>query len=102
MCGLHLRAETEDEAALRVGLQIPADVGDGHRIAGERHRDAGPELDRRGVLGGQHQRQERIVVDLGCPAAVVAPSLQRGRRLGDVGELAGHGPVDLETAVGHP
>ena len=52
-----------------------------------------------GVLGRQHQRQERVVVDLGCPAAVVAPSLQRGRSLGDVGELAGNGPVDLEAAA---
>ena len=55
-----------------------------------------------GVFGGQHQRQERVVVDLGGPAAVVAASFQRGRRLGDVGELAGNAAVDLEAAAAHP
>ena len=99
MCGLYLRAEPEDESAVRVRLQIPPDVGHCHRIAGERHRDAGAQFDARGVLGGQHQRQEGIVVDLGGPAAVVASPLQLARRLRDVGELAGHGPVDLEAAV---
>ena len=39
------------------------------------------------------------MVDLGGPAAVVAPSLQPARRLGDVRKLAGHGPVYLETAA---
>ena len=48
---------------------------------------------------GEHERQERVVVDFGRPAAVVAPSLQRARRLCDVGESAGHSRVDLEAAV---
>src|SRR6478672_2396846 len=41
----------------------------------------------------------RIVVDLGSPAAVVASPFQLARGLRDVGELAGHGPVDLEADV---
>ena len=94
-----LRAETQDETAFGVRLHIPADVGDRHRIARERHRDAGAKFDGRGVFGGQHQRQEWVVVDLGGPAAVVAPVLQPISRVGDVRELAGDGPVDLETAV---
>jgi len=97
--GLYLRAEAEQEAALRIRLQVPADVRDGHRIPRERHRDAGAQFDSCGVLGGEYQWQEGVVVDFGGPAAVVASSLQRARRVGDVGEPAGNGPVDLEAAV---
>jgi hypothetical protein len=96
---LYLRAKPENESAVRVRLQIPPDVGHCHGIAGERHCDAGPQFDARRVLGGKHQRQEWIVVDLGSPAAVVASPLQLARGLGDVGELAGHGPVDLVADV---
>jgi hypothetical protein len=77
----------------------PPDVGDVHRIARERHGDARAELDMRGVLSGQHEGQKRVVVDFGCPAAVIAPSLERARGLGDVGELAGNGPVNPEAAA---
>jgi hypothetical protein len=97
--GLHLRAQPENESAVRVRLQIPPDVGHCHGVAGERHRDAGAQFDRRGVLSGQHKRQERIVVDLGCPAAVVAAPLQLARCLCDVCESAGHGRIYLEAAV---
>jgi hypothetical protein len=55
---LDLRAEPED-AALRVLLGVVGDVFERHRVAGERHRDAGAELDLVGVLG---REQERIVV----------------------------------------
>jgi hypothetical protein len=40
-----------------------------------------------------------VVVDFGCPAAVVASPLELARRLCDVRESAGHGRVDLEPAV---
>jgi hypothetical protein len=39
------------------------------------------------------------MVDFGCPAAVIASSLQRARRFRDAGEFAGDAPVDLEAAV---
>src|ERR1700761_7368152 len=87
--GLYLRTKAENESAPRVSLQVPPNVGDCHRITGECHRDAGPELDFRGVLGGQHQGEKRIVVGFGWPAAVVASSFQRAHRLGRPGEVGG-------------
>ena len=47
---------------MRVGLQVVADVGERHRVAGERDRDRRAELEPLGVLGGEHERQERVVV----------------------------------------
>ena len=50
---LDLAAEAEHEAALRVRLQVPADVGQRHRVAGERDGDRRAELERLGVLGAR-------------------------------------------------
>ena len=55
---------------------------------------------RLGVLGGKRQRQERIVVDLGGPAAVVAAPFQRHRRVDHGMKLAEHAAVDLEAGAG--
>ena len=42
---LDLAAEAEDEAAAGRGLQVPGDLGQVHRVAGEGHGDAGAQLD---------------------------------------------------------
>ena len=42
-------------------LEVVCHHGQIHRVAGKRHRDAGTELDPLGVLGGQHQREKRVV-----------------------------------------
>ena len=76
-------------------LQIPADVGHGHRVAGERDRDAGAQFDRRGVLGGQREQQERVVTDLRGPAAVVAELFDLTRAPGHVSQPGHDAAVDL-------
>ena len=48
--GLDLAAEAEHEPALRVRLQVPGDLRQRHRVAGEGDGDAGAELDLLGVL----------------------------------------------------
>jgi hypothetical protein len=73
---LDLRAETEVEPPLRVRLQIPTEVGDGHGVACERDGDAGADFEPRRVFGGQQHGQERIVIDLACPASVVPGPFQ--------------------------
>ena len=47
------------------GCRSLAGVRERHRVAGERHRDAGAELDALGVLGREREREERIVAGLG-------------------------------------
>ena len=66
-----LTAETEHETTLGERLQVPAGVGQRHRVAGERHRDRRAELDRLGVLGTDQQREERVVRRLRGPHAAV-------------------------------
>ena len=61
MCGLICEPSPRQEPAVRRELQVVADVGQRHRVAGEPDRDRGAELHALGVLGGQHQRQERVV-----------------------------------------
>lgn len=95
--GSDLRAEAEDEAAAGVRLQIPADVGHGHGVSRERHGDAGTDLQARGVLGGEREGKERIVVDLPGPTAVVTVAFRGGGRLGHTIESAGDAPVHLEA-----
>ena len=81
----------------RVRLQIPADVGDDHRIAREGHRDVGAELESRRVLGGQQQRQKRIMTGFGRPAPVIPLLFQRAGCLGYLCQLIGNAPVDLDA-----
>src|SRR3954453_294717 len=83
----NLRAQAEIEAARRVRLQIPPEVGDGHRVACERDRNAGSDLETRRVFGSEHHRQERIVVDLARPPAVVATLFERADHLWDAAEF---------------
>jgi hypothetical protein len=73
--GLDLRPQPQHEATLREGLEIVADVGQIHGVAGEGHRDPGGQLQTLGVLGGQGQGQEGIVLGLGGDEPVVAHGL---------------------------
>jgi len=95
---LDLRAQAQDEPSLRVVLQVPTDLGHRHRIACKRHRDAGTQFDAGGVFGGQGQRQERVVIELGGPAAVVAATFQHAGTGRHLCELADNGRVYLEAA----
>ena len=93
---LDLRPEAEEEPALRVPLQVVGGVRREHRRARERDRDAGAELDALGVLGRDHERQERVARRLGRDQPVVAELLELARPDRDVVERARHDPgVDL-------
>ena len=63
---LDLRAEAEHEAAPGLRLQVVGRVGQRHRVAGEGDGDARAELERVGVLGGEDEREERVVAGLGA------------------------------------
>jgi hypothetical protein len=68
---LHLRAEAEDEASARGGLQIPRDLRVDERAPREGDRDVGPERD---ALG----RPGRALLDLDRTAPQILPlSLSR-------------------------
>ena len=72
MCGLICDPRPRQEPAARVGVEIPGQVGHGHRAAAEGHGDGRAELEPLGVLGGEDQGQERVVAGLGRPHRVVA------------------------------
>jgi hypothetical protein len=59
--GADLGAEPEDEAAPGGQLQVVRGLGQVHGAPGQGDGDAGAERDRARVLGGQGQRQERVV-----------------------------------------
>ena len=86
MCGLIWLPEPEVEAAARERLQVPGLGGERHRAAGEGDGDGGGQLEALGGVGGQHQRQERIVRALEGEGAVVAGRLHRPSRVGHLGE----------------
>src|SRR5205807_3450007 len=96
--GPDLRAEAEDHPALRVLVQVVADVGEGHRVAGEGHRDPGHELHPLGVLGGEGQRQEGVVLGLDRDEPVVALGLQRPGPLRRAAQVRAEVGVDLHPA----
>ena len=93
--GLDLAAEAEDEAAARERLQVIADVGEQHRVASERDRDARAELDGLRVLRGEQQREERVVTGLRSPDAAVASLLGFLRRLAGLAEIETDASVNL-------
>ena len=64
-----------------------ADVREQHRVARERDRDRGHELEPLGVLGRERERQERIARDLRGHAAVVAGGFERARARRNVREV---------------
>ena len=66
-----------------------------HGVAGERDCDAGAELDLRGVLGREHQREERIVAGLGRPYAGEPERLGLACLFGHPMQIGPDPPVDL-------
>ena len=100
---LHLRAEAEDEPALRVLRHVEADVRHRQRRAAEGDGDRRAERDPLGRLGRLEQLQERVVLGLPDPQAVVAVGLHRGR-VGLRGrDAVGQAPVDLHRhSLGRP
>src|ERR1700744_3006217 len=95
---LDLGPQAQKEAALRVGLQIPADVGDCHRVTRECHGAACAQREWRGLFGGQQKGQKRIMVDLAGPTRVVALLLEFTRQFGHTSEVGEDAAVDLEAA----
>ncbi len=93
--GLDLAPEPEDEPPAREVLKVVAEVRQRHRVAGERHRDAGAELEVVGVLGRQDEGEERIVAGLGAEDAVVPDRLELPGRLARPDQPSGQHAVDL-------
>jgi hypothetical protein len=58
--GPDLGPETDQQPSAGLPLQVVDRVGDRHRRAGQRDRDAGAQADVFGHLGGHGQRQERV------------------------------------------
>src|SRR5579862_8956180 len=93
---LHLRAEAEDEAATRRGLEVPRDLRVHQRAARERDRDV--RADRRVIRRARRDRarEVRIVPGLRRPDAVVAELLVVAREPCSVAQIARHeAAVDL-------
>jgi hypothetical protein len=97
--GTDLGAEAQDEAPLRVGVQVVPGLSQRHRVAGEGHGDRGHELDPLGVLRGDGHRQERIVGDLRRDGTVVAELLELSRAGGHLGEVRNQTRVDLHGGL---
>jgi hypothetical protein len=91
----HLRPHPQHDAPGGVLLQLVGRVRHAHGVAGEGHGDPGPEGHRRRVLGGQRQRQKRIVCRLGRPDAVQPGGLGGGHPVGHRGQLRPQTAVDL-------
>jgi hypothetical protein len=76
----HLRAQTDDKAPAGRAGKVPPDLGDGHRRARERDRDAGVQFDALGRNPGDREREERVVLVLHRDDAVIAFGLGGFRR----------------------
>ncbi len=87
---LDLRTQTEKETAFGVSLQVVCGIGGDHRGTGKCDGDAGPELDAFGVLGRDHERQERVVAGFGCDEPVIAEFFELAGPDRDVVERARH------------
>ena len=75
MCGLICEPEPEEQATVRELLHVVRRRREGHRAPCERQRDPGAEPDAVGVLGREHERQERIVLGLRVEEGAVADLL---------------------------
>ena len=112
-----LGAQAQNKAALGVAGQIPGQLGQNGRAAGKGQGNASAQDQSATVLGGQNQRQERVVSGFGCPEAVKADfcgatsegrnfteiaGKQRGVNLhsGKLGKQVGDGPVPLRLTPG--
>ena len=103
--GPDLRAQAEDEPTVAVALQVVAQIGQQHGVAGEGHGDRRAQLDAFGVLGSHHVGQERVVAGLGRPCPGVARLLESAGRLANGTNAArvvesGESSVNLHGADG--
>ena len=91
-----LGAQAENEAAVRVRLQVPADVGEHHGAAGEHNGHAGAEGNALRLARGHHQGKERVMTGLGAPHAVEPRLFGAPRGLRRGGERRGEeGGIDF-------
>ncbi len=79
----HLRAQAQLEASARELLEVPCELGGDERAAREGDRDVGAELHALGVLGGDGERQVRVVAGLRNGHAVEAQALGVAGCIGD-------------------
>ena len=99
MCGRTCEPSPRSKPPAADRLQPVREVREVHRIARERDGDRGAELQRAGVLGGEHQRQERVVLRLEAEGAVVADPFElreERARLARIFERRGR--VDLHAS----
>ena len=97
--GADLRPQAEHEAAVRGGVQVVPQVREEHGRARERHGDAGDQVHPAGGLGGERQRQERVVRRLGGLNAAVAQRFQI-LRLGARGvQIPANAAIHLHVAL---
>ena len=86
MCGLIWLPSPRWKRPADRRLQVPGLGGDRHRAAGERDGDGGGQLEPLGGVGGQHEREERVVRTLEGEGAVVARRLHGAGGRRDLGE----------------
>ena len=96
---LDLAAEAEHEAALGVRLEVPTDVGQRHRVAGECHRNRGADLQRLGVFRCEQQRKERIVARLRSPRTGVTSVLEFLRLCASALQVRANATVNLHLPL---
>ena len=96
---LYLAAEPQDESALGVRLQVPANVCKGHGVAGKGDSDARDEINPLSGSSTQRQRQERIVGDLDCDDAIKTCILCPPYRRRCIGEIPVNDRIGLHGAI---
>jgi hypothetical protein len=85
--GANLGSHAQHEPAVGRELQIVGQLGEVERAAGEPHRDIREQRGAGGVLGGEQQREERLVRALRGIQAVEAEPLQLARDVGNVNRV---------------
>jgi hypothetical protein len=95
--GTHLRSQAQQEAAAADRLEAVGQIGEVHGAASEGDRDGRAQTQPRGVLGGEHQGKERVVLGLEAEGAVVTDLLQVRKRTARIARvLERRGGVDLQ------
>ena len=90
-----LGAQTERETSTGRLLQIPSEIGHGHRTAQKRHRYAGRQGDGLRAGRGDGEREKRVMLQLSHQQTIISRRLQAWRYLGDVAQ-GGLGDVSID------